>query len=289
MAFSSPGNLHVVWNDNTPGNSEIFYKKSTDGGATWSADQRLTWSSGDSSHPAIAVDSFGHIHLFWFDNTPGNYEIYYKKSADGGATWASNRRITWTPGTSERPDIAVDPSDNFHVVWQDNAPGNMEIYYVNSTDGGATLTRRQRLTWTAGESEMATALASDGTVHVVWYDDTSGNREIYHKKTMDLGESWTKSRRLTWNSGQSYCPSMSADSSGGLHLVWVDSSPGNFEIYYRKTTDGGTNWSVAQRLTWNIGDSDIPAIAVDPSDNLHVVWIDSTPGNLEIYYRKFMK
>jgi hypothetical protein len=30
-------------------------------------------------------------------------------------------------------------------------------------------------------------------------------------------------------------------------------------------------------------------IAVDPSANLHVVWSDHTPGNFEIYYRKFVK
>jgi hypothetical protein len=134
---------------------------------------------------------------------------------------------------------------------------------------------------------MATALASDGTVHVVWYDDTPGNREIYHKKTMDLGETWTTSRRLTWNSGQSYCPTMSADSSGGLHLVWSDSSPGNFEVYYRKSADGGATWIANRRLTWTAGFSEVPALGVDTSGNLHLVWQDNTPGNYEIYYKKF--
>jgi hypothetical protein len=27
----------------------------------------------------IAVDSLGHLHVVWNDDTPGNREIYYKK------------------------------------------------------------------------------------------------------------------------------------------------------------------------------------------------------------------
>jgi hypothetical protein len=46
------------------------------------------------------------------------------------------------------------------------------------------------------------------------------------------------------------------------------------------------DWTPAKRLTWNSGTSQYPVIAVDSSDKLHVVWVDDTPGNLEIYYMK---
>jgi hypothetical protein len=32
-----------------------------------------------SEVPALGVDSSGNLHLVWQDNTPGNYDIYYKK------------------------------------------------------------------------------------------------------------------------------------------------------------------------------------------------------------------
>ncbi len=47
-------------------------------GATWTT-QRLTWNSGNSYKPTIAVDSSNHIHVVWHDDTPGNREIFYKK------------------------------------------------------------------------------------------------------------------------------------------------------------------------------------------------------------------
>ena len=34
--------VHVVWDDNRDGNSEIYYKRSTDAGVNWGADTRLT-------------------------------------------------------------------------------------------------------------------------------------------------------------------------------------------------------------------------------------------------------
>jgi hypothetical protein len=45
----------------------------------------------------------------------------------------------------------------------------------------------------------------------------------------------------------------------------------------------------AKRLTWDIGFSYYPALAVDASGRVHVVWQDNTPGNYEIYYRRFVK
>jgi len=93
------------------------------------AAKRLSWTSGVSFSPVIAVDSSDNLHLVWDDDTPGNFEIYYKKSTDGGATWTANKRLTWTSSYSWNPSVAVDSSGNVHVVWEDDTPGNWEIYY----------------------------------------------------------------------------------------------------------------------------------------------------------------
>jgi hypothetical protein len=87
--------------------------------AQWTTSQRLTWNSGWSQYPAIAVDSLGDLHVVWADSTPGNSEIYYEKSTDGGSAWATSQRITWTSGFSHVPAIAVDSLGNLHVVWHD--------------------------------------------------------------------------------------------------------------------------------------------------------------------------
>ena len=339
IAVDPSDNLHVVWEDDTSGNSEVYYKKSTDGGATWAGNQRLTWTAGDSQRPAIAVDSGGTLHVVWTDHTPGNPKIYYKKSStggdnwsgsqtltwtggaagspaiavdssdnlhvswyaftlegidifykkstNGGAGWTPRQRLTWNSGYSQDPDLAVSSSTNIHVVWEDNVPGYSDIYYRKSGDGGASWSTVRRLTWTAGSSISAVlAVAPSGALHVFWADDTPGNDEIYAKRSTNGGANWTANQRLTWISGDSIGPAAAVGSSGNLHLFWADYISGSYDICYKKSTNGGANWSTIQRLTWNSGYSSYPAVAVDSSGGLHLVWQDVTPGNSEIYYRK---
>ena len=125
------GLLHVVWWNTTPGGeAEIYYKDSPDGGTIWTSARRLTWTPGISYSPDIRLGFSGQLHVVWRDLAASNEEIFYKKSPDGGATWGSTQRRTWTSGSSYEPAIAFDSSGDLHVVWCDDTPGNYEIYYL---------------------------------------------------------------------------------------------------------------------------------------------------------------
>jgi len=279
IAVDSNDYLHVIWDDYSPGNFEIFYKKSTDGGATWIT-KRLTYNAGYSSRASIAIDSNNHLHVVWEDSTFFPNEILYKKSTDGGTTWTT-KRLTFNSGYSSNPNIATDSNNHLHVVWQDDSPGNDEIYYKKSTDGGTSWSTK-RLTFNSGDSRNSSiAIDSSDNLHLVWYDYSPGNCEIYYKKSTDNGASWT-TKRLTFNWGSSYFPSIAVDSSDNLHVVWADISYANHEICYKKSTDSGATWT-NRRLTYNFGYSSVPSIADDTNGNLYVVWPDDTPGNNEIY------
>jgi len=283
IAEDSNDHIHLVWEDNSSGNWEIYYKRYLAVGARWIT-KRLTYSFEDSMHPAIAIDSNDKIHLVWQDYTPGNREIYYKNSKDGGASWGNFKRLTWNAGSSHGPAIAVDSTDCIHVVWEDDTPGFYEIFYKKSKDGGLNWTTK-RLTWNLSHSLCpAIAIDSNDHIHLVWTDDAPGNFEIFYKKSIDGGSSWT-TKRQTLNSGHSGCPAIAVDSNNHIYVVWNDDTPGNMEIYFRTSTDGGTVWT-QKRLTYNFGDSRHPAIAIDSNDHIYMVWSDNTPGNLEIFYKK---
>jgi hypothetical protein len=180
IVIGSNNHVHVVWYDYAPGNFEIFNKRSTDGGATWSV-RRLTYNSGASDHPAIAVDSNNHLYVVWRDYSPGSEEILYKNSTDGGASWTT-RRLTYNSGYSTVPAICADSNNHIHVVWHDFTPGNYEIFYKTSTDGGASWAS-QRLTWNSGLSIWPDIAAdSSNQIYVLWHDETPGNAEIFLKK-----------------------------------------------------------------------------------------------------------
>jgi hypothetical protein len=287
IAVDSGNTIHMVLHDDTPGKPEIYYKRSTNGGVSWSGIKRLTWNSTWSYSPAISLDSSNNIHIVWHDYTPGNPDIYYKRSTDGGITWGGTKRLIWTSGNSFNPAIAVDSSDNIHLVWLDDTPGNLEIFYKKSTDGGITWGGAKRLTWNAGTSlSPAIAVDSSDNIHLVWYDYTPGDSEIFYKRSTNGGMSWSGTMRLTWNAGGSLSPAIAVDSSSNVYVVWPDYTSGNVEIYYKRSTNGGVKWGGDKRLTWNAGESGDPAIAVDSNSRLHVVWNDKYPGDAEIYYKK---
>jgi hypothetical protein len=284
IALDSNSHIHVAWEDDSPGNREIYYKKSTNGGSTWIT-KRLTLNSGSSILAAIAIDSNDHIHIVWRDDTPGNLEIYYTTSTNGGTSWTT-KRLTYNSGESTRPSITIDSSNHIHVVWANWTPGDGEIYYKKSTDGGVTWITK-RLTWNSGNSYTPSVVAdSSNNIHLVWYDDNSGNNEIYYKRSTDAGATWGSAKRLTWNPGISSFPIIAVDSSNRVHVVWKDSPSFNNEVYYRRSKDGGETWNGGKRLTWNSGSSGDPDVSIGTNDYIHVVWEDSTPGQFEIFYRK---
>jgi hypothetical protein len=278
-------NIYVVWSDETPGNNEIYFKKSTDGGLTWSAAKRLTYSSSFSMSPAIAV-SGSNIYVAWgeYDSATLGDEVYFKKSANGGNTWQTSKRLTYTSDDNYFPFLSVDiavQGANVYLAWHDDGPGNHEIYFRKSVDGGANWQTAQRLTYTSGSSEDPAIGVRNTAVYLAWHDDTPGNDEVYFRKSNDGGTTWQSVKRLTNNSSWSQAAAI-AVSVANVYMTWNDGTPGNNEIYFRKSTDGGANWQTAQRLTFTAGESNCPSVGVNGSI-VFITWYDDTPGNNEIY------
>jgi hypothetical protein len=148
---ASGNNVYIVWEDNTPGNPEILYRRSTDGGANFGATVNLSNNALSSLDPAIAA-SGNNVYVVWYDNTPSNFEILYRKSTDGGASFDATVNLSNNAGFSAAPAIAVS-GDNLYVVWHDNndTPVN-EILYRRSSDGGASFNAVINLSNNAGSS-----------------------------------------------------------------------------------------------------------------------------------------
>ena len=281
--------VHTIWADNTPGDFDIFTTK-RDGADHDPTTINISNNAGTSSSPAIAV-SGNNVHVVWHDTTPGSFDIFYKRSSDGGATFSPTINLSDNTHQSTRPAIAVS-GNNVYVVWDDSEPGNFDIFYRRSTNGGASFTEPiKNLSNTAGISFRPAIAVSGNNIHVVWQDDTGQAPTIYdilYRRSTDGGTTFPNViKNLSSNAGASEFPAI-ATSGSNVHVVWDDGTSGNFDILYRRSTDGGTTFpNVIKNLSDNAGPSQVPAIAV--SDNyVHVVWVDSTSGNVDILYRRSM-
>ncbi|UCC12782.1 MAG: exo-alpha-sialidase, partial [candidate division WOR-3 bacterium] len=274
-----------VWEDDRDMDTEVYYKRSTDGGATWGPDVHVTITAGPQGLPSVAVVS-DYVHVTWADFTLiGNSEIYYGRSTDGGATWETPTQISYGAGYSSSPSITAYESD-IHIAWQDSrfAWYNNEIFYRHSSDDGVTWGNESRLTEDTTFSNAPSIGVSANYVHVVWEEMRDGNFEIYYKRSTDYGQTWGQDIRLTDDTGESHYPSL-AVSGSNVHIVWIDNRDGNEEIYYKNSIDNGTTWSADTRLTDNMNASQNASLAVC-GEKVHVVWQDDRHTNWEIYYKR---
>lgn len=282
----SGSNIHVVWYDFRDGNPEIYYKRSTDGGTTWELDTRLTNTSANSFRPSVAV-SGSNVHLVWEEGFSGGYDIYHKRSTDGGITWEPSNLLSNDPANSLSPSIAISDSV-VHVVWMDNRNGtnNYEIYYKRSTNEGVTWGPETRLTSDPAWSGPTSIAVSGLNIHVAWSESRDGNAEVYYKHSTDGGTNWGSDTRLTNAPYTAFGPSV-AVSDLNVHIAWWDArDTGNQEeIYYKYSSDNGTTWEPDTRLTNDPSFSEYSSVAVSDSV-VHVVWMDRRDGNWEIYYKR---
>ncbi len=296
--------VHVVWSELRDGNPEIYYKRSLDGGTSWGADVRLTSDGANSFAPSL-VASGSIVHVVWYDQRPGNYEVYYKRSSDAGSTWSADTRLTFEAADSVFPSIAVTGAD-VHLAWLDSRDGNRETYTKRSTNAGVSWGADTRLTFdgTEGPAHPATRApsiaVSDARVHVAWSEERDGNQEIYVKRSTDRGVTWAREQRLTNSLGASGGPSI-AMAGTVVDVVWSDDRDGSAahesEIYRKHSDDGGVTWSADERLTFHDFSQRLsyglhPTVFVAGA-SAHLMWTDSrdrspdgTGPNYDVYYRR---
>ena len=157
------GWVYVVWNDFTTvqsngcilasdtHNANVWFMRSTDGGATWSAPLMLNANLPRVDHfdQWMGIDdSDGTIHISWRDtrNDPNRLktDVFYTKSTDGGSTFMPEVKVTsamsdeTTAGSSadqygDYEGLAV-RNGNAHPFWTDRrTPTPEEIFTATIT------------------------------------------------------------------------------------------------------------------------------------------------------------
>ena len=85
----------LVWSDRSLGNDEVFYRRSTDAGATFSAAENLSLTSSGSS-TSFVKGKGNQVWVAWTDPNPAGTlpDVYVRGSSDGGATFSDTLNIS---------------------------------------------------------------------------------------------------------------------------------------------------------------------------------------------------
>ena len=254
-------------------------------------DQQLTTDPAWDMMPSVMQTRDGTIWVFWTSDRiqPARYDLFYKTSFDNGASWSEEPiRITWHPSIDEMPAVTQTQDKKLWLVWTSFRTGNKEIFFKTSSDNGVYWSLPAQFTNNTVEDAAPSITQNlDGTICVVWHQNVTeaegGNYDILCKTSSDYGLTWSNETRVTTDPSEDMCPSVTHLENGTLMVVFTSHrADNNFEIFCKTSSDNGSSWSEANRLTTDTGKSDTnPSVVQDVSGTIWVIW----SKDLAIYYK----
>lgn len=116
-------NVHVVFFDRRTDRFQVYYKRSTGGGAahTWETERMISADARDAAdHARPVIAALGpFLHVVWFRlKPPIGVDVLYAGSHDNGTSFGAPVSLTQRPSFGEtHPSVAVSPRKSAHVIW----------------------------------------------------------------------------------------------------------------------------------------------------------------------------
>jgi hypothetical protein len=311
IVVASSGWVYAVWLDSySPGSSFV---RSTDRGVTWSAP--ISWSGRGrkpawNDKPWLGISRDGQ-HVYLGFNSSDSYVV---SSHDFGVSFSApvktntDTRYWFHSGMTVSPSnpmIAYFATSNYSSG--NNYNGDSNVVILRTTNGGTSWTeipidtsREVPLcTWAAGcgqgflGTQAALAMDSAGKLMIVYNANNTPDvpEQIYYKTSTD-GLTWSARTQLSVASASvnNGFPMAAAHPTlaGDFRVVWQDDrilSHTGWNTWYKRTTNGGTNWSVDARISdltsgapyksvngYAFPYGDYGELDVDSNGRNHVIW-----------------
>jgi len=242
IASSPDGTLHVAFAAPTRRSEpsappcitcqDIRYRRSSDGGLTWTRAENLSLLDGANLAPQIGADDLGQVHLLWEHQGagPSNDTTFpiYRRSPDGGQRWEEPVPLGVPDDQLSQVTLGIGRAGQLLAIYTSATSGS--VLFQSSNDGGRTWSPPRlvpEVTSPAGSaaSERRLSLAADGAgrMHmlVVGVVGTTGDNEpqLWHL-TWD-GLNWSAPESLTGPGAAPQSPGLVVERGNRLHAVWM--------------------------------------------------------------------
>jgi hypothetical protein len=289
--LDSAGTLHIVWEEGTSPNREIYYATRTSGGIISTA-ANMTNTTEDEANPRVHVDSTGRIHVVWEGSTtPPNptSAIFYRRT-QGAVFLAAVILPKLNAGQpAEMPDICTDAGDRIYVVWAESDGSSRNIRMVRSDDNGQNFGGVGSGLAESGSVDLTQPRVqggTDGEVFLVFIgQDSSGERALYSKFTRTGGTFDGRVRLLNSDTGGLRDPELAAfEGADGQYTVMVvvnDGVAGGGNVVMMASPDNAENWP-GEPINLSQGNSQpstnvAPVISLDDNEVI-VSWAAQPQG-----------
>ncbi len=227
----------------------------------------ISTSGQKASVPSLAIGADGTLHTAFKQGTilsATANEAYYSTSTNGGTTWSTPERIFLDPFSFvvDKVDIAVSDNGDVHASWveKNNSSLGYTLYYAVRSSG--TWSDPEIIEQAASPSVMdqPSLAISSGKIFVTW---SNTSRIRFASK---INGTWSTPIEI----GRSELPEIAVDSTGMLHLVYLESRD-TLAARYSQSSDDGVTWS--NDIGLSVSNKDVKDIdlALDGTE-VHVVY-----------------
>jgi hypothetical protein len=218
LAIGSDGRIFMAWLDdrnlapmpaeNTQSgtavhheesNRELFSSFSTDGGRTFSRNQRVATDVCPCCKTALAVAPDGRVYASWRQVLPGDFRhIAVAASIDGGQTFAkpvivSDDQWALKGCPVSGPSLSLGKDGSLRVLWYAGAENHQQgIYWSESRDGGLSFAPRQLLAPGFARSTPVLIGEGDEGPLAIWEATANDRSGVHASSLLDVNQFVTK-------------------------------------------------------------------------------------------------
>jgi len=180
-----------------------------------------------------------------------------------------------------------------YVVWQDSVLSqpstdggyigrNYDIFMIKSTDAGDSFESPVNLSINPGFSEHPQAAVYDDDLHVVWADNTSGNREVLFSTSRN-GSDFDTAINISDTDSDSSNAEIAVFETN-VHVVWLEHDDTNSRVLLKTSRDGGTSFEKTIVISNKATTTTLPKVSAHDK-GVHVAWslIDDTEESALFY------
>ena len=221
---------------------EITSFRSLDKGKTWEEFGVDSGNSWPRQYRPLALSTPYEAAMVWTDmaKTPGetnfyNWEVFFKRTMNGGRTWKDLERLTYNADYSYTPRLAWS-GENLITVWtaRDVSGAPWELRVRSSKDKGKIWGYPETITTGSSAWEPGVVWnAAREEFSLIWIDYESGLPDLRASKSKD-GLTWEPPEDVIANPNNAFRrnPQLGYTTDGTLHIVWeeLDASTGDWVI-----------------------------------------------------------
>lgn len=290
IAVARDGTVLLSWSQSLPKRftGNIRFARSTDGGRSFSTPITLNDDGriGSHSFDSLAIAGEGRVAVAWLDGrdrdavreTGGTFagsSVYFAQSADNGAHFSANRKLTEHTCECCRTSLAW-TAEGPVALWRNLYGTNTRDFALANLDTGK-VRRATDDEWQIDACpHHGGGLAVDGrgALHLVWFTQGKTRQGLFYKRIAGGRES----PPMALGNPAAQAGHATVAAAGSMVLItWREFDGRAYVARAMHSTDGGASWSAPLRLAESGGAADYPLPLTDGKQAL-VVWNSAAEG-----------